>query len=152
MWRVREREQITVALGVVNLGWLALPWWWWTRRDPRERRWAGALLGLAALSALFWCAVMWGPYATVTTHSAYVLDTLLFVALGAALAALPLRLALAVLALAAADLVVTWVVGSLGDAWRSAPAVDPVMALLAVAAAVACGAVLVLDGRTAAAE
>ncbi|HTD33326.1 MAG TPA: hypothetical protein VK665_06680, partial [Candidatus Elarobacter sp.] len=151
MWRVREREQITVALGVVNLGWLALPWWWSTRRDPRERRWAGALLGLAALSALFWCVVMWGPYATVTTHSAYVLDTLLFVALGTALAELPLRLALAVLALALADLAATWVVGSLGDAWRSAPAVDPVMALVAVAAAVACGAVLVADGRAAAA-
>jgi len=152
MWRVREREQITVALGVVNLGWLALPWWWSTRRDRRERRWAGALLGIAALSGLFWCVVMWGPYATVTTHSAYVLDTLLFVALGAALAALPLRLALAVLALAVADLAATWVVGSLGDAWRIAPAVDPVMAFVAVVAALACGAALVADGRAAAAS
>jgi hypothetical protein len=147
MWRVREREQVTVALGAVNLGWLALPWWWSTRRDPGERRWAAGLLWLAAITALFWCAVMWGPSATVTTHSAYVLDLLLFVALGAAIAALPGPLALAILGLAVADLVVTWIVGSLGDAWRLAPHADPLMALLALAAALAAGAVLARDAR-----
>jgi hypothetical protein len=148
MWRVREREQITVALGVVNAGWLALPWWWSTRRDPGERRWVAGLLWLAAITALFWCAVMWGPYATVTTHSAYVLDLLLFVALGAALAALPMPLALAVLGLAVVDLVVTWIAGSLGDAWRVAPSLDPVMVVLALAAAVTVAAVLARDART----
>jgi hypothetical protein len=148
MWRVREREQVTVALGAVNLGWLALPWWWSTRRDPGERRWAAGLLWLAAITALFWCVVMWGPSATVTTHSAYVLDLLLFVALGAAIAALPGALAVAILGLAIADLVVTWIVGSLGDAWRLAPHVDPLMALLALAAALAIGAVLARDART----
>ncbi|HEX3465784.1 MAG TPA: hypothetical protein VHS78_17170 [Candidatus Elarobacter sp.] len=147
MWRLREREQITFALGAANLGWLALPWWWSTRRDPAERRWVAGLLGIAVISALFWCAVMWGPGATVTTHSAYVLDLLLFVVTGAALAALPIRLALAVLALAVIDLVVTWIAGSLGDAWRTAPSLDPVMIAVALAAALATGVLLIAAAR-----
>ncbi len=134
-WRVREREGVTAALGVVNVGWLALIWWW-LRPPPAApaaamRRTAAALLGLTAATTAFWCLVMFGPNATVTTNEAYAAELALFVALGAALAQLPRTARLALFALACADLVVTWIAGSLGDASRRWPSVDPFMVLLA---------------------
>lgn len=147
-WRLQERELVTTALGVVNLGVIALPWWWSRRAvfGPAERNGA-ALLALAVVSILFWCLAMWGPGATVTTHGAYAVELLLFLVLGAALATLPVPLAFTVLGLAVLDLVVTWIVGSLPDAWRVAPALDPLMAVLALAAAAAVGLLLARDAR-----
>ena len=148
LWRLREREHVPAALGVLNLGWLVLPWWFARSGDRNARKAGGALLAIALASTLFWCLVMWGPGMTTTTHSAYALESILFVALAAAVAALPLRFASVVLALAVVDLVVTWVAGSLGDAWRVSPSLDPVMALIALATAAAMAAVLALDART----
>ena len=148
LWRLRERESVTAALGVVNLGWLVLPWWWWRRSTAGAlRRNIGGLLALALASAAFWCAAMWGPAATVTTHAAYALELVLFVALGAVLGDLPRAAAAAVLALAVADLLVTWIAGSLADAWRVAPSLDPLMMLIAIAAGVTAGIVLTFDER-----
>lgn len=143
-WRVREREHVTAALGAVNFGWLALGWWWLRpARDAGARRRVTALAAVAAVSLAFWSLAMWGPGGTVTTHGAYATQLLLFVVLGAALGELRGALQIAVLALALTDLVVTWIVGSLPDAWRVAPSLDPLMALLALAAAGALGATLV---------
>jgi hypothetical protein len=142
VWRLREREHVTAALGVANLGWLALAWWWLrpARRDARGG--VTALVGIALAATAFWCVALWGPGATVTTHSAYAIDLVLLVALGAALAELPPWLTLVVLGLECCDLAVTWIAGSLPDAWRVAPLVDPLMALVAPAAAAAAGIVL----------
>jgi hypothetical protein len=150
VWRLHEREQVLTALGVLNLGWPVLVWWF-VRRPAREeaaRRGVATLLLLALVSALFWCAALWGPGATVTTHSAYAVEALLFVALAAAVAVLPIRLAPVLLAAALADLVVTWIVGSLADASLVSPSVDPLMVLFAFAAAAAIGALLVGDARS----
>ena len=122
-WRVREREGVTAALGVATSGGRLL--WWWranvTPRDAAMRRNAGALLGLAAISAALWCLFMFGPGATVTTHEAYAVELALFVVLGAAIAELRFSVSAAVLALAVPNLMVTWIVGSLPDAWRGVP-------------------------------
>jgi hypothetical protein len=147
-WRLHEREQVTTALGVLNLGWLVLPWWMFARsRDAAARRTVGALLTIVLASTLFWCAAMFGPGTTVTTHSAYAVEAVLFIALAAAVAALPAPFALVMLGLAVADLGVTWIAGSLEDAWRASPSFDPLMALLALAAAGAIGVLLARDGR-----
>lgn len=141
-WRVREREHVTAALGVANLGWLALPWWW-RRADRTARRSVGALLVLALCSTAFWCVALWGPGATVTTHGAYALVLILFVVLGAALAELPAPLQHTIAGLALADLVVTWIAGSLPDAARVAPSLDLLMLVLVPLAASAVGIALV---------
>lgn len=136
-WRLREREHVLAALGAANIGWLALAWWPFRRdADRGALRWALALVGLAVVSTLFWCIALWGPGAAVTTHGAYALELVLFALLGAALAEMP-RVAALAIALALADLIVTWVVGSLPDAWTVTPSIDPIMVLvLLVAAAV----------------
>ena len=142
-WRMREREQVTFALGAANAGWLALAWWWW-RRGPSgvARRAATELIVVALVSIAFWCLALWGPGATVTTHGAYAVELVLFVALSAAIAALPRPLPAIVLALAIGDLGITWIGGSLADAWRVAPAVDLVMVVTALLAALALGGLL----------
>ncbi|HEX3550756.1 MAG TPA: hypothetical protein VHT53_10290 [Candidatus Elarobacter sp.] len=150
-WRVREREDVVAALGVVNLGWLALAWWW-TRppasaRARAERRNATALAALAVLATLFWCAAMFGPGATVTTHGSYAVEAAFFIALAAALAELPRAARALVVAVAACETAVTWVVSSLPDAFRGARALDVAMVLLAVAAAAATGYLLLLIAR-----
>ncbi len=157
-WRLYEREQVLYALGVLNAGWLVFPWWWFTesRRAARPvdgvpseaRRSIGALVALAVTSTAVWCLVLWGPGTTVTTHSAYAVEALVFVALAAAIAEVSVRLACVVLALAVVDLAVTWIAGSLGDAWRVSPSIDPAMAVVALLAAAAAGALLVLGART----
>lgn len=145
-WRLRERELVTVALGIANLGWLLLPWYWRRHRDESQRRWSIGLLGVAAASTAFWCVAMWGPGATVTTHSAYALDLILFVVLGAAIAEAR-AIALTVLGLAVVDVVVTWVCGSLGDAWRVSASLDPVMVACALATAGVVFALLASEMR-----
>jgi hypothetical protein len=144
-WRVREREHVTAALGVANLGWLALPWWLSRRRQTGRaaRHSVTALLVLALCSTAFWCLLLWGPGATVTTHGPYALVLILFVVLGAVLAELPAPLPLAIVGLAVADLLVTWIAGSLGDAWRVAPSLDVLMLLLVPAAAAVVALLLV---------
>jgi hypothetical protein len=115
--------------------------------ERTARRSVSALLVLALCSTAFWCLALWGPGAAVTTHGAYALVLILFVALGAALADLPAPLPEAIVGLALADLSVTWIAGSLPDAWRVAPSLDVLMLLLAPAAALA---VLLLLVRSAA--
>jgi hypothetical protein len=143
-WRLREREHVTAALGVVNLGWLALVWWWLRpKNDAVVRRRASALLAIVVGSLAFWCLALWGPGATVTTHGAYATVMVLFVVLGAALAELPPPLQTVIVGLAVTDLTVTWIAGSLPDAWRVAPSLDVLMAILVVVAAAAAGLLLV---------
>jgi hypothetical protein len=145
--RVIEREEVPFALGALLLGLPALQWWWFVRGGVSvERRNVGALLAIALASTAFWCLAMWGPGTTVTTHSAYAVEALLFVALAAGVAGLRLPFALAFFALAVADLVLTWIAGSLGDAWRVSPSLDPLMILIALGAAAATGVLLARDG------
>ncbi len=142
-WRLREREHVTAALGVANLGWLALLWWW--LRPPANllvRRRTNALLVLVLASIAFWCLALWGPGATVTTHGSYATVMVLFVVLGAALAELSTRLQALVVGLALADLFVTWIAGSLPDAWRVAPSLDVLMLIVVPLAAAGTGLLL----------
>jgi len=142
-WRLQEREHVTAALGVANLGWLALVWWW--LRPPADmlvRRRTNALLVLALASIAFWCLALWGPGATVTTHGSYATVMVLFVVLGAALAELSTRLQALAVGLALADLFVTWIAGSLPDAWRVAPSLDVLMLIVVPLAAAGTGLLL----------
>ena len=147
--RVIEREEVPFALGALLLGLPALQWWRYLRGGvSAEGRNVGALLWIALASTVFWCLALWGPGTTVITHSAYAVEAILFVALAAAVADLPLPFALTVFGLAVTDLVVTWIAGSLGDAWRVSPALDPVMIVLALASAAATGLLLVRDANS----
>ncbi|HEY4442289.1 MAG TPA: hypothetical protein VGN14_17645 [Candidatus Elarobacter sp.] len=146
-WRANEREHVIAALGGLNLGWLALAWWWFGSRREEARRATGALLALALAMAAFWCAALWGPGTTVTTHGPYALDLLLVVALGAAVAALPTTVARVVLACACADFAVIWVFGSLPDAWRYAPGSLPVAVTMLALMAAATWAIVALLRR-----
>jgi hypothetical protein len=149
-WRVREREHVPAALGVLNVGWLVLPWLWMRRAmDRSSRSFIAALLVVVLASIVFWCAVMWGPATTVTTHSAYTVEMLLFVALALGISFLPRPLPAIVLGAAILELTVTWIVGASADAARTLPGLDPGMASIALAAATLTGALLVADARDA---
>ncbi|MDQ6942938.1 MAG: hypothetical protein M3169_10570 [Candidatus Eremiobacteraeota bacterium] len=63
--------------------------------------------------------------------------------LAAALAELPPAWYIAILTLQALDVAVTWIGGSLPDAWRTAPSIDPVTVAFAAASASAVALLLV---------
>ncbi len=107
--RIAQREWIWNALGLLNLGWFAGLGFLLQRRSYTtaipHSRW---LLAAALFNFLVWSFVMFGPNATVTTHSSYADIILLSLGLCGFLLALPGRAVLIVFGLQICNLLVVW--------------------------------------------
>ncbi len=110
--RDQEFRYTVFALGLFHLGWFALLIRS-TRRRLRETLDLGRLnfmLILAGLGMLAWIVIMYGPPQAITVvfQNSYATMMLLFIALGAAMTALPRRVLYPALALQAGYAAVIW--------------------------------------------
>jgi hypothetical protein len=114
--RYEEFRYLLIALGLFNLGWLALL----TRRGRRRVASsvdAGRLrlmFAIAGAALLIWVLLMFGPGTTLLHQGSYATVLLLFVACGALLTTLPAWLVRTAVAVQVAYGVLVWVV----DIWR----------------------------------
>lgn len=109
-FRIAQREYLWNALGVLNLGWAVALWsaLRWGHSDSAVP--FGDWLVFAALANLaVWALVMFGPGATVTTHSSYADVLLLGVGLIGWILTLPRYGIVSVFLLQAANFLVVWV-------------------------------------------
>lgn len=105
--RVAQREYIWSAIGILNLGWLAIPCVLARRRDSEILSWLWLLVAGAA-NLILWCFILFGPGATVTEHSSYADLLLVIIGLSGFLLALPRWIPLTVVGLELGNVLVVW--------------------------------------------
>lgn len=100
--RVAEREYIPWAIGLLNLGWLAL----FGRRNRLPH--LAQIIACATVNFLVWCMVLFGPGYTVTEHGSYADILLLSIALAGFIFIVP-RLWILVVGAQILNLIFVWV-------------------------------------------
>ncbi len=83
LWRVGEREHVTKALGILNVGWLLgiVTLFWRDRNSKLNRKAIAVILGAGLIDLIVWSLVLFGPGQTTLTHSSYATMMLFFVGL-----------------------------------------------------------------------
>jgi hypothetical protein len=107
--RIAQREYIWNALGILNVGWLVGLVCAMRRRACSPVPFAPWLVAAALLNLVIWSGVLFGPGATVTTHSSYADILLLMVGLLGWIVSLPRFAVALVFCLEAANFLVIWV-------------------------------------------
>jgi hypothetical protein len=103
--RIQERYVFS-TLGVLNCGWLVLPFV--AFRTVRTKA-ASVLIGMAALNVLVWCVVLIGPGYAITATSSYADLLLLSIGLTLLLRSLPRPLRIGLFVLQMVNLFFVWV-------------------------------------------
>jgi hypothetical protein len=108
--RIAQREFIWNAVGIANLGWLAIPVvLLGARRKQFAMPFSGWLIGLAIVNFIFWSFITFGPNETITAHSSYMDIILVSVGLLGFVLALPRFVYVSVLVLQLFNFFVVWV-------------------------------------------
>jgi len=122
--RIAQREWIWNAVGLANVGWLAMAIIFFRKRREEAVPFARWLIALAICNMLFWSLLMFGPSQTMTTHSSYADLLLLSVGLAGFILELPRWVYLFLLAWQIWNLVVVWV-------WSAPASLSPVILIQA---------------------
>jgi hypothetical protein len=117
-WRRREVHNLVFALGIMNLGWLAIGLSRLRRRWlAYDRRQMNAVLFFALVNVVVWVLLMFGPGTTVLHQGSYVPVLLLSAALGAGIWSLSAFVGRLVFLLQAAWFFLAWVILSPANAF-----------------------------------
>ncbi len=106
--RIAQREYIWDAIGILNLGWLAMAALALRQKRPAIPH-SGWLLAASLANLVLFSLALFGPNATVTTHCSYADILLISVGLAGYLLALPRMVILIGFALQILNLFVVWV-------------------------------------------
>jgi hypothetical protein len=106
--RIAQREYIWNALGVLNIGWVVALGLGLRNRRNSAVPFGGWLVSAALVNLVVWALVMFGPGATVTTHSSYSDVLLLGIGLLGWILTLPRYAVVSVFLLQAVNFLVVW--------------------------------------------
>ena len=107
--RIAQREYISSAVGLLNIGWIGLLLWRFRgnfRSDLKPFAW---LLPAGIFNLVVWSLALFGPHATYTTHSSYADILLVTISLAMFLVVeLPRAVSFLVLGLQVLNLLLVW--------------------------------------------